>query len=86
MTDTPTWPWTVRGSGKGSWWIDAGDGRPHGGKQYSGGHIAEIRAHHMENAARIAARAKPRQCLRCTTSFISTGPHHRCCDRCRAQS
>ena len=72
----------IRGSGC-SLFIDAGDGRPLGGKHYRGYHIALARAHHLENAARIAHRVKDRACLCCGTSFTSTGAHHRLCDTCR---
>jgi len=73
MADTQSWPWSIRGSGTGGWWIDAGDGQPVGGKHYTCHHIAESRAHRLENAARLAPRLKDRACMNCDKTFTSTG-------------
>lgn len=75
----------IRGSGS-SLFIDAGDGKPLGGKHYRCYHIAVTRAHSLENEARIAPRKKVRPCLTCGATITSTGPHHRRCDPCRARS
>lgn len=45
--------------------------------------MAEDKMVALENRAKLAARTE-RSCLRCSTKFMSEGPHNRMCNRCRA--
>lgn len=41
---------------------------------------------HRDLARAAREKASRRPCLRCTQPFLSEGPHHRLCERCRGQS
>lgn len=44
------------------------------------------KAESMRTALERQARRKARACIRCTTEFMSDGPHHRMCAACRKLS
>ena len=44
------------------------------------------RAEQMLEQIEIEARQRPRNCLRCSTEFMSDGAHHRMCYNCRTQT
>lgn len=75
----------VRGSGQG-WIITDASGQRVNDKVYHCRHIADTRAHNLENTARFAAINRIRSCLCCGVSFKSQGPHNRMCNPCRLRS
>jgi hypothetical protein len=52
------------------------------GGPYTAYHLAVVAVPGIERRA-IAAKCKPRACLRCQATFQSHGPHNRMCDPCR---
>ena len=63
----------------GGWWVLSD------GETVAGPYDLKWRAEDRQEALERKAQRKQRKCMTYRAQFLSDGPHHRMCDRCRTQ-